>query len=814
LYDDVRGALRHIGRHPGPSYLVAAALAVCIGANAAVFSVVRTALLDPYGFPESDSVVNIGMVWEKGPFGSDVQEISPRTYLDIAEAAGSFQATGFVDGSVKVDLGLSDRTERVAAARVTPGTWEVAGIAPRIGRVFEEDDAEAHVVVLSHELWERRFDSDPGVVGSEIRLDGEPHQVIGVMPSGFAVVQNDTQLWLPKVFMDWERSEQARGMHAYQALGRLRDGVSIQRAAHELAALHRALLEQHPELSELAERLGQTYGVVGLAGWVGSRSAGAMVATVQVAALLILMIGSLNVAGVLLARARRRSSELALRRAIGATRRRIFAQLLVETLALYALGAGAGLLIGDIGVTTLPGLLDSGEWLRYGRVPSLDGTVVVVTLAVSLALGLAAGCVPALAATTTGATADLRAARPGSHRTRRWHLFQGIHVAAQLAVCAVLLVGAFAALGNVRALMERGAGVETTDRLVATVALPEYRYGHGVDADPDVRAFARQASSRLGSIPGIEAAAVASRVPLARQHIKVGFGVEGYSTQPGEQPVAIPYGVGPDYLAAVGTPLLRGRGVAATDTEGSQPVVVVSEGIVDRYLQGREPIGATLGCLGRDWTIVGVVADTLDIPLSMADAHSLYFPHTQWSGRQFSNEISFVVRTRRSADAIAESVRQALLETDRDLDVQVAALGRLQRRALVTQRVPAGVTACFAAIAILLSGLGIYGLLALSVKEDTNEIGVRLALGASRASVLALVVRRLVVLSALGLGVGLAAAFLLGRLLDPLLAEVDATAPGIFALAAGILLATETGGACLPAWRATRVDPAAALRAE
>lgn len=814
FYDDLRGSLRHIGRHPGPSLLVILALAVCIGANAAVFSVVRTALLDPYGYPESDRVVNIGMVWEKAPFGSDVQEISPRTYLDIAEAARSFQATGFIDGSVKVDLGLGDRTERVAAARVTPGTWEVAGVPPSMGRVFEEYDAEEEVVVLSHELWKRRFASDPSILGSRLRLDAEDYEVIGIMPAGFAVVHNASQLWLPKVFMDWEKSERARGMHAFQALGRLRDGVSIQQAAHEVAALHQGLLEQHPELSEIAERLGQTYGVVGLAEWVGGRSAGAMLATVQVAALLILLIGSLNVAGVLLARARRRSSELALRRAIGATRSRIFTQLLLETLTLYSAGAAAGLLIGDVGVTTLPGLLDSGEWLRYGRAPSLDGTVVAITLGVSLLLGLAAGCIPALAATTTGATADLRSARAGSHRTPGWRWFQGVHVAAQLAVCAVLLVGAFATLSNVQALLKRGSGVETTGRLVASLALPEYRYGSGAEAEPRVRAFARRALERLEGIPGIETAVIASRVPLAREHIKVGFAAEGYSAQPGEQPVAIPYGVGPGYLAAVGTPLLRGRGVTATDTEESQPAVIVSEGVVTRYLQDREPIGATIACLGRTWTIVGVVADTLDIPLSMSDAHSFYFPHAQWSGRQFIDEVSFVVRTKRPANAIAQPVRQALREIDANLDVQVSTLGRLQRRALVTQRVPAGVTASFAAIAILLSGLGVYGLLALSVKERTNEIGVRLALGASRASVLALVVRRLAVLSTLGLGAGFAAALLLGRFLAPLLTEVDATAPAIFVLAACILLATLTGGACLPAWRATRVDPAAALRAE
>jgi putative ABC transport system permease protein len=824
ICDELGRSLRQIRRHPGISVLVVLVLSVCIGANAAVFSVVKTALLDPYGYPGSDRVVNIGMVWEKGPWGAQVQEISPRTYLDIAETARCFEAIGFVDGSARADLQLGDRTERVVVGKVTPGIWGVARVPPRLGRVFDAESVrqgQSHVVVLSYELWTRAFAGQPSVLGRQLRLNDTSFEVIGVMPPDFRLVDNTSQIWLPKDFSDREKSEEARGNNAFQALGRLRDGVSARQAAHELSALHAAFLEQHPASRELSERLGATYGVAKLGEWVGFRSSAPMLLTVQAAALLILLIGCLNVAGVLLVRSRRRFSELALRRAVGATRGRIAAQLLLETLTLYGIGAAAGLLIGKAGVAVMPRLLDSGEWLRYGRPLALDGAVVFVALVASLVIGLIAGCVPALAATSSGAASALRLARQSTRRTPHWKWAQGAHVAAQLAVCTVLLVAAIATLGNLRGLLNRGFGVATTDRLVARLALPAYRYGQpqytpglgDVDTGSRARAFKEQALQRIRAIPGVEGATFANRVALSREHMKFGFGVAGYSPQPGELVASIPYGVGPDYFAVVGTPVLKGRALALTDTTGSQPVVVISEGIARQYLQGREPIGSSIDFFGRRWTVVGVAADSLDIPMSMADAHSLYFPHTQWSGRLISDEVSFVVRTR-AAHQVGRATRAALLSLDPQLDLQISSMKELQRRAIVTRRVPAGVTTFFSVIAILLTALGVFGLLANSVSERTSEIGVRVALGASRASVLRLVLSWAGWLSAVGVAVGIVAAFYLCRLFGSSLTEVNATAPGSFALAASVVLGVALVSAYGPARRATRIDPTVALRCE
>jgi putative ABC transport system permease protein len=812
LCDDLGASLRQVRRHPGISALVLLALAVCIGANSAVFSVVNATLLDPYGYPRSDRVVNVGMVWKKGPFGSQVQEISPRAYLDIAEAAGCFEALGFVDASTKADLHLDHRTKRVAIGQVTAGIWDVARVPPRLGRVFDPRGVrQGHesVVVLSYELWASAFAAQSSVLGRQLRIDDRSFEIIGVMPPGFRLVDNTSQLWLPKVFSASERSEQGRGMYAFQALGRLRDGVSVQQAAHELAALHAAYLDEHPEARERSERVGETYGVAGLGEWVGYRSSAPMLLTVQVAALLILLIGCLNVAGVLLIRGRGRSAELALRQAVGGTRRRIAIQLLVETLTLYAIGAVAGLLLGKAGVALLPRLLDSGEWLRFGRPLSLDGTVVVVTLVTSLVVGLIAGCLPALAATSSISSSALRSAGRAAHRTPRWRWAHGAHVAAQLAVCTVLLVAAVATLGNLRGLLNRGFGVVTTDRLVARLALPEYRYGQprytpglgDVDTGSRARAFKEQALQNIRALPAVEGASFANRVPLSREHVKMGFGVEGYTPQPGEFVIGIPYGVGPDYFSVMGTPLLEGRALTETDTSSSQAVVVISEGVARQYLRGREPIGSRINFFGRDWTVVGVAADALNVPMSMANAHSLYFPHTQWSGRLFGNEVSFVVRTR-LAPQVGGAVRAALLAVDPELDVKISSMQELQRRAIVSRRVPAGVTTLFAVIAVFLTALGVYGLLASSVNERTNEVGVRMALGASRASILRLVLGWAGWLSAVGVAVGLVGAFYLCRFFASSLTEVNTTAPGIFAAVAGVVLGM------------AQVDPMVALRCE
>jgi putative ABC transport system permease protein len=278
--------------------------------------------------------------------------------------------------------------------------------------------------------------------------------------------------------------------------------------------------------------------------------------------------------------------------------------------------------------------------------------------------------------------------------------------------------------------------------------------------------------------------------------------------------IAIPYGVGPDYFSVVGTPLLKGRALTATDTADSQPVVVISEGIARQYLPGREPIGSTIQFFGLRWTIVGVTADALNIPMSMANAHSLYFPHTQWSGRLMNNEVSFVVRARFAPQVISEAMRTALLAVDPQLDVKISSMNDLQRRAIVTRRVPAGVTTFFAVIAVFLTALGVYGLLANSVTERTNEIGVRMALGASRASVVRLVLSSAGWMSALGVAVGLAIAFYLCRLFGSSLTEVNATAPGNFVFAAAVVLGIALVAAYVPARRATRIDPMVALRCE
>jgi putative ABC transport system permease protein len=823
-WDDLGASLRQIRRHPGLSALVLLVLAVCIGANAAVFSVVKTALVDPYGYPRSDRVVNIGMVWKKGPFGSQVQEISPRAYLDIAEAARCFEALGFVDGSAKADLHLGHRTERIAIAQVTPAIWDVARVPARIGRVFDRQsvhDGQERLVVLSYELWARAFAAQPSVLGRQLRINDGSFEIIGVMPPGFRLVDNTSQLWLPKVFSDTERSEQGRGTYAFQALGRLREGVSVQQAAHELSALHAAYLDKHPEGRELSERVGETYGVAGLGEWVGHRSSAPMLLTVQVAAFLILLIGCLNMAGVLLVRGHRRFSELAVRRAVGATRGRIAAQLLLETLTLYALGAAAGLLLAKVGVAVMPRLLDSGEWLRFGRPVALDGIVILVALATSLTIGLIAGCLPALAAAPSSATSLLRSAQQAAHGAPRWRSIHMAHVAAQLAVCTVLLVATIATLGNLRGLLNRGFGVVTTDRLVARLALPEYRYGQprytpglgDVDTGSKASAFKEQALQSIRALPGVEGATFANRVPLSREHVKMGFGVEGYTAQPGEFVIGIPYGVGPDYFSVVGTPLLKGRALTDSDTSSSQPVVVISESVARQYLRDREPIGSRISFFGRDWTVVGVAADTLNIPMSMANAHSLYLPHRQWSGRFMNNEVSFVVRTEYAAQ-VSGAVRSALLAADPQLDVQISSLGDLQRRAIVTRRVPAAVTTLFAVIAVFLTVLGVYGLLAHSVSERTYEIGVRVAFGASRASILRLVLGWAGWLSALGVAVGLVGAFHLCRLFAPALTEVNATAPGNFALAACVVLGVAAVGAYIPARRAAKVDPVVALRCE
>ncbi len=813
---DGRQAVRFLRKSPGFTCVAVATLGLCLGANATLFGILDPILLRPFPYPEPERVVNVGMVWPKWQWGDMVQEISPLTFQEIEAQAGCFSALGFIDTSRKVDLHLGSHVQRLSVASVTSGVWKVARVGPALGRVFDRQDlasGEATLAVLSHELWRDSFGSDPGVVGRTVQLDDGAYQVVGVMPPGFSLASNHPKLWIPRVFSAEERSERGRGMAAFQAIGRLREGVSVEQARHELEALHAGYLATHPEAREFAEATGETYGVAPLAVWVSERASGSLLLSLQAAAALVLLLGCLNIAGLLVVRGHGRLREMALRGALGASRRRIVQQLAVETATLFLCGGAAGVLVAAAALRLVPAHFHLSEIMPYGGHVGLDARILWATLGVSLLTGLLTGALPIVYATRRNLGPVLQALSQRTTRSRSRRRTQSVFVAGQIAVSLVLLTAAIVTGRNLDALLGRGFGVATDHRLVASVALPAYRYGSGpAGTEEHVNPFKEQALERIRSLPGVVRASVSNRVPLSSDWPqKFGFGVAGHDPVPGETPgVAFAYQVFPGYFRTMGIPLMRGRDFSPTDGANAPAATIVSAAIAQRFFADRDPLGGRVQFFGRDCEVIGVVGETQNVPLSLGNAPVLYLSASQWPA--FNDEAAFVMETSLPPAAMVASVTQVLTEIDPLLAVRATTLARMQQSAVVTQSAPREIAGLFAVLAVLLTALGLYGVLAASVAQGTRDLAIRVALGAGRGSISGMVLRRGAVLALAGSAAGVLVSWPALRWIEPLLATADGARAATPLVAAALTAAMTLLISYLPARRASRVDPSVVLR--
>ena len=816
--DDVRYGLRQLMKFPLLTSILLATVAFCIGANVAVFSLVHSIWLEPYSYPDLDRVVHLGMLWPKVGLGDKVQEISTRGYLDIKEASTSFEALGFHSGG-RVDLHLGERVMRIDYAKVTPEIWDVARIQPLMGRVFNENDLDAgndKVAVLTYGLWTQLFGDSEDILDREIRVDSDSYQVIGVMPQSFSLVQGTSRMWIPKVFSELERSEESRGMHGFQAVGRLKQGVAIASARQELDAIYQRYLEESPERRKFAEDTGESLGIALVGDWVSDRSSGSMVLSVQAAGVLILLIGCLNVAGIILVRGQRRIRELTMRHALGASRLRIARQLMTETVLLFAIGGGMGLVIARWAMTLLPSQIGFQDAFKLGGLPEINGTVFLLTLGLILLCGLVAGSIPAYVAMRGTLGNTLQTLNMGKASGGHRHALQNAFVIAQVALAFVLLVGAGALIRNVEGLLTEGFGCEPVDRIAVEVALPKYRFGSSRNETRErVNPFKDEALKQIRALPGVKNATFANRVPLSKNNPnKSEFEPGNYEPGPGEMVFAIWYQVDSAYFQTMGIPLLAGRSIAPSDTWDSPPVVVVSETIAARYYQGRDPIQETLRFWGVDCTIVGVVGDTLDVPMHYGDAPTLYFPYTQWPVTRQVEDTTLVVQTELSLENMREPIGNILHSIDPMLTFDFSSMEQIRDKAMISRSAPMEIAGVFAVAAILLAAMGIYGVLAASVSGRTKEIGIRLSLGARKSSIFGGVLARGARLTLVGLLLGSMLSIFPLRWLNTLLTEVNATSLDIPFFVALLVVAVALLASYLPARRAIKTDPAFTLRYE
>jgi putative ABC transport system permease protein len=800
LLQDVRFGLRTLLKRPGFTIIAVLTLALGIGANTAIFSVVNAVLLKPLPFKDADRLV---LVYETTPN-------IPRDFVSIPDLqdyrAGSHsfeEFATFVPQSV--NLTGTGEPERVVGGFTTSSFFRTVGVEPGAGRAFlSEDDTEGGglVAVLSHEFWQRRFGGNPDIMGKSLVFNGEPYTVVGIMPEGFSFHMVAPDVLLPA--QKWPNYKVARSSHNAWVVGRLKENVTRETAEAELRTIAKHLEEAYPE-----DNRGRGIEVVGLHEHQVEDIRPALL-VLLVAVGVILLIACANIANLLLARGAARQKEVALRSALGASRGRLLRQLLTETLLLGLIGGVAGLLLAQWGVDALLALNTADLPAPPGDI-RLDARVLLFSLALSTLTGFIFGIVPALQLSKADMNRTLKegggVAGEGSGRMR----LRGAFVVLQVALSLVLLVSAGLLINSFYRLLRVNPGFNTQNLLTMEYRLPKNRYAKGEQQWN----FHREVVERVSRVPGVESAAVVRGLPFSGNGATISYTLPN---QPaplrGEEPKALENAIDPNYLATVGLPLIRGRNFNAQDGPASPPVVLVNRTMADKLWPGEDPLGKQLQFPDANMTasVVGVVGDAKQFDIGEPQRPQIYTSYAQ-NPHIFG---TLVVRAHGVEPlSLAKSVKEAVWSVDPEQPVwKVRTLEYLLTQNVADRRFILSLMACFAGLAMLLTALGIYGVISYTVTQRTHEIGVRIALGAQSRDVLRLVIRQGMVLTLIGVGAGLAAAFAVTRLMSGLLYGVSATDPLTYAGVA-LLLALVSLVACyIPARRAMRVNPLVALRYE
>ena len=798
-FKDLRFAFRGLLKRPGFTVVALVALALGIGANTAIFSLVNAVVLQPLPFPEPDRLVWVyGNIRNAGNRAS----VSPLDFLDYRNQNKTFeQFAASTTLPVPVTLTGSGEPERLQASTITGNYFDVFGVVPAFGHGFtlaNEQSGQDQVTVLSYALWQKRFGGDPGIVGKTIVLDGKACEVIGVMGEGVSLPQQ-AELWVPLNFNSSEDMKY-RAAHFLRPIGRLKHGISLAQAQADTDVIAAQLEQQFP-----ATNTGWSLRLIPLQ----EQLVGSSRTTVFIlfgAVVFVLLIACANVANLLLVRAAARQKEIALRTALGASRWRIMRQMITESLLLAIIGGGLGALLATWGIQLLVKL--SEDSLPPTVQVKIDATVLGFTLLISVLTGLLFGLAPAFRTMKVNLIDSLKEGTRGGGEGTLRNRTRSLLVVFESAVAVVLLIGAGLLIRSLIALQQVDPGFQPENVLTMRVELPRFKYN---SAEKGANFF-QDLETRLTNLPGVEAVGFVTELPLSGQLNDVPFTVEGRPpVAPNERFDADFRRVNQNYFNALRIPLLRGRNFTEQEVRQSDKVVVVSQSLVNTVFPNEEPLGKRLltGLGDEPYEIVGIAGDILDRSLQGQPFPAMYMP-TRATGRE-----NVVIRTQGDPLSIAGAARKQVQGIDPDQPV--AALKPMTdwvNSSVAAPRYRTTLLALFAALAMVLAATGIYGVMSYSVAQRTHEIGVRMALGARQVDVLKLVVRQGMILTVIGIVFGLTIAFALTRVMSSLLFGVTTKDPITFVVVAALLMAVALVACFVPARRATKVDPLVALRYE
>jgi putative ABC transport system permease protein len=812
LFQDIRYGLRMLAKNPGFTTVAALTLALGIGANTAIFSVVSAVMLRPLPYEDPDRLVTL---WErKAEVGDERNPPSAANIVDWRAGSRSFEGIALYNGHGQFNLSGNESPERVAGASISANLFEVLKLAPRLGNAFtaqQDQPGRNQVVILSDGLWRRRYRQDPGVVGKTITINGSSFDVVGVMPPGFqfpgdtgTILGNyfdpPAELWVPLGLPSREWNK--RSDHYLEAIARLKPGVRLDEARAEMNAIERHILVQYPR-----EYVGSEVSLIPL----HAQIAGPVRPVLLVlwgAVALVLLIACANVANLLLARAASRQREVAIRMAVGATRSRLILQFLTESILLAMLGGALGLLASSWGVSVLRSALPQS--FPRAQAIEVDGSVLAFTFFVAVLTGLLFGIAPTFGMSRLALAGWIKSGERGTTEDRGSHRVRDILVVCEMALALLLTIGAVLMIRSLARLEHVDPGFDRDHILTMELSLPAARYS----ALDQRGAFMQRVMDQMRALPGVLAVSATSQIPLSGDNMAYSVEVEGRPRTPGTFPGADMRIVTPDYFRAMGIQLVKGRTFSDRDGPGAQHVLLINARMARKSFPNEDPIGRrlTLGMGDFQGEIVGVVDDVKHVGLDAPTNEEVYMPYAQ---APFWPNMSLILRTLTDPLELAVPARTAVLNTD---PIQPASKVRTMDQVLngsISQpRFRAGLLGVFSLLAVLLAGIGVYGVIAYSVSQRAHEIGIRMALGAKSGSVLNLVLIRGMKLAAMGLSAGLAASLVVTRVVQRMLFGIGPTDPLTLTSATVLLAAVALAATYVPARRAARVDPMVVLRHE
>ena len=816
LLQDLKFAARILWKDRGFAITALLTLGICIGANAAIFAIVNSVLLRP--LPVSEAAQLIHMYNAYPAAGVTGGSTGVTDYYDRLKETTVFQEQALYN-TRGVTLGGQAEPQRVVAMVSTPSLLRLLQVHPVRGRVFSEEEGEigkTKKAILTHASWQQWFGGQDGAVGRDVRINGEPFEIVGVLPQSFRFLDPDVKLWIPVAFSAQEKSDDNRHSNNWSYVARLKPGATVAQARQQIDALNARNLDRFPNLKQILINAGFHTVVVPLQDYLVRDIRGTLF-LLWGGVVFVLLVGGVNVTNLLLVRSSARMKELATRHALGAGLGRIAGQLLTETVLLALGGALLGLGLGYAGVRSLVRL--SLDATPQGTVVVMDATVIVFTFGLALTLAILIGLLPILSLRHMNLSQIFREEGRSGTASRGARVVRRALVTAQVAFAFMLLVGAGLLLASFQRVLAVRPGFEPTHVLTGRVSPPASRYKE----DAQLIAFWNQLLDRVRRLPGVQAAGTTTNIPLGGDFSDSVILAEGYAMSPGESLIS-PYNssVSPGYFEAMTIPLKRGRLFTASDDERAPKVLIIDERLAERFWKNADPVGRRMwkpesageltqgpGPKSRFYTIVGVVGNVRTTGLTEKEPVGAYYhPFAQNVGRG----MTLVTRTAGEPESLVSAIRQQVTALDPELPFFAVKPMELRvEESLVSRKTPMMLATLFGAIALFLAAVGIYGVLAYQVAQRRKEIGIRMALGSDGRRIFGLIVSEGLWLLCLGIGVGLAGAFAIRRAMETQLFGVQPMDPVVLGLVTGVLGAVALLACAVPARRAAHIDPLIAL---